>query len=221
MRMKFEEQLQQLNNDILLMGDMVHKAMTNTFDAFFSFDIEKLRQVFIDRNRIDRKQKEIESICFQLMIREQPVAGDFRAIATAMKLVTDLERIGDQTAEISDLALEIKSQDCHIQMEYLRKMADETVLMLQQSMNAYSGQRLDTARWVRLQNSVVGDYFHKVKYDLIEIMRNNDECSEYVADLLMVDKHIERIGALIADVAESIVSFIDAHTDSAGRPYAC
>ena len=102
MRLKFDEQLRQLNNEMILMGNMIQKAIQDTIEAFFSQNIDKAKQIMKDDELVDQEQKKIENICFQLLIQQQPVARDLRTITAAMKMVTDMERIGDQAADIAE-----------------------------------------------------------------------------------------------------------------------
>ena len=137
MRIKFDEQLRTLNNEMISMGNMIQKAIQDTIDAFFSQNTVKARMIMKDDELVDREQKLIENICFQLLIQQQPVAKDLRTVTAAMKMVTDMERIGDHAADIAELTIVMSKSPFILNVEQVRRMSAETIVMLLSAVQAY------------------------------------------------------------------------------------
>ena len=202
MRVKFDEQLRQLNNEMIMMGNMIENAIQSTVSAFFNQDVEKAKKIMKDDELINQEQKKIENICFQLLIQQQPVARDLRNITAALKMVTDMERIGDQAADIAELTVMMADSPYRIKEDHIKRMASETVVMLIQALEAYVEKDMDKAREVISRDDVVDKLFSQVKSDLIEVIQSNRDYAEHAADLLMVNKYLERIGDHAVNVAE-------------------
>lgn len=213
MRTKFDEQLRQLNSEMVLMGNMIEEAIQNALEALFNKDIEKAEQIMADDENVDREQKKIENICFQLLVQQQPVAHDLRNITAAMKMVTDMERIGDHAADISELTIMMPDSINEMKADDIRKMSAEVILMLLQSIEAYVEKDAKKAQAVIDHDDIVDDLFVKVKGELIEIMRNTQEHAETAADLLMVNKYLERIGDHATNIAEWVIFSVDDRYD--------
>lgn len=209
MRLKFDEQLRQLNNEMILMGNMIQKAIQDTIEAFFGQDIDKAKQIMKDDELVDQEQKKIENICFQLLIQQQPVARDLRTITAAMKMVTDMERIGDQAADIAELTTLMADSPYLLNVENIKNMSAETVMMLLQAVEAYVEKDMKKAYDVIEHDDIVDELFVKVKKDLIEVIQNNVDYAEHAADLLMVNKYLERIGDHATNIAEWVIFSID------------
>ncbi|MCR4902541.1 MAG: phosphate signaling complex protein PhoU [Butyrivibrio sp.] len=212
MRLKFDEQLSMLNNEMITMSAMIENAIQGAIDALFSQDIEKAKQIMRDDELVDQEQKKIENICFQLLIQQQPVARDLRTITAAMKMVTDMERIGDQAADISELTILMADSPYLLKEDNIKKMACETMTMLINAVEAYVEQDIEKAREVIAHDDIVDDLFVKVKSDLIEVMQSNTDYEEHAADLLMVNKYLERIGDHATNIAEWVIFSLDDHT---------
>ncbi|MCR5580326.1 MAG: phosphate signaling complex protein PhoU [Pseudobutyrivibrio sp.] len=211
MRLKFDEQLRQLNNEMLLMSNMIEKAIEEAIAALFNQDVDKARQIMKDDELVDQEQKKIENICFQLLIQQQPVARDMRTITAAMKMVTDMERIGDQAADISELTIMMADRPYIMKEDNIKKMAAETVMMLLHAIEAYVERDIVKAKEVIDHDDVVDDLFIKVKADLIEVMQKDTDYAEHAADLLMVNKYLERIGDHATNIAEWVIFSLDDH----------
>jgi len=212
--MKFDEQLRQLNNEMTLMGNMIEKAIQDTIEAFFNKNVEKAKQIMKEDEQVDQEQKKIENICFQLLIQQQPVARDLRTITAAMKMVTDMERIGDHAADISELTVMMADSPRLMKAEHIKRMSAEAVYMLLQAIEAYVERDVEKARRVIEHDDVVDELFVEVKSDLIEIMQNDAGYAEYAADLLMVNKYLERIGDHATNIAEWVIFSLDDHTNA-------
>ncbi len=213
MRIKFDEQLRLLNTEMVRMGVMIEGAIRDAIEAFFRQNVEKAKQIMKDDELVDQAQKRIENICFQLLIQQQPVARDLRTITAAMKMVTDMERIGDHAADISELTVIMADSPYLLKEDHIKKMAAETVCMLLQALEAYVERDMKKAREVIEHDDIVDTLFLKVKADLIEVMQNNREYAEHAADLLLVNKYLERIGDHAVNIAEWVIFSIDDHSD--------
>lgn len=212
MRVKFDEQLRQLNNEMIMMGNMIENAIQSTVSAFFNQDVEKAKKIMKDDELINQEQKKIENICFQLLIQQQPVARDLRNITAALKMVTDMERIGDQAADIAELTVMMADSPYRIKEDHIKRMASETVVMLIQALEAYVEKDMNKAREVINRDDVVDKLFSQVKSDLIEVIQSNRDYAEHAADLLMVNKYLERIGDHATNIAEWVIFSLDDHS---------
>ena len=194
MRAKFDEQLHMLNQEMMHMGSMIEDKIQKAIEALIGQNSALAKEIMEADNEVDREQKKIENICFNLLMQQQPVARDLRVISAAMKMVTDMERIGDHAADISEMTV---------------MMASETVLMLIQSIEAYVEKDMLKAQSVIDHDDIVDELFNKVKQELIEMIRKNPAVSEQAADMLMVAKYFERIGDHATNLAELIIFALD------------
>lgn len=205
MRTKFDEQLKLLNEEMINMGNMIEEAIRNAIRAFFDMDTELARKIMEDDELVDQTQKKIENICFQLLIQRQPVAKDLRNITAAMKMVTDMERIGDHAADISELTVMMAGSPIRIQEEDIRKMSGEAVVMLLHAVEAYVERDMEKAREVIAHDDIVDNLFIKVKGELIDAISHNPDLGEQAADMLMVNKYLERIADHATNIAEWVI----------------
>jgi len=205
MRTRFDEQLKQLNNEMIRMGSLIENAIQNAVRAFFDKDIELAKRIMDNDEAVDQEQKKIENICFQLLIQRQPVARDLRTITAALKMVTDMERIGDHAADISELTVVMADHTEIMNRDDIKKMSAEAVMMLLHAIEAYVERDMDKAKEVIAHDDVVDELFIKVKSELIEAISKNPDCGEYAADLLMINKYLERIGDHATNIAEWVI----------------
>jgi len=209
MRSKFDEQLRLLNSEMIRMSNMIEEAIQDAIDALFAQNVEKAREIIENDELVDQAQKSIENICFQLLIQQQPVARDLRTITAAMKMVTDMERIGDHAADISELTIMMADCPYLLKADNIRKMSEETIVMLLHAVEAYVEHDMAKAREVIEHDDIVDELFVKVKTDLIEVMQQNTDYEEHAADLLMVNKYLERIGDHATNIAEWVIFSLD------------
>ena len=205
MRTKFDEQLRQLGMEMTHMGNLIEKNIQDAVQALLSQDTETARRIMAEDELVDQEQKKIENICFQLLIQQQPVARDLRTITAALKMVTDMERIGDHAADISELTIAMAAVPYPLRGENIRKMAGETIVMLLDAVNSYVNKDIEKAHSVIAHDDIVDNYFVKVKADLSEVIRENPEYGEHAADLLLVNKYLERIGDHATNIAEWVI----------------
>lgn len=210
MRSKFDEQLKKLNEEMMHMGSMIEESIQKAIEAFIHQDADSAKDIMEGDSEIDREQKKIESLCFNLLMQQQPVARDLRTISAAMKMVTDMERIGDHAADISEMTILMSSyKPYRVNIEHVKSMALETMLMLIRAIEAYVEKNNDKAHIVMKQDDVVDDLFDKVKAELIDFIREHPEDGEQAEDLLMVAKYFERIGDHATNIAEWVEFALD------------
>ena len=205
MRSHFDEQLAQLNKDMIDMGTMVEESISKAVNALIRQDEKLARQVAAGDGEIDRAERKIEDLCIRLLLRQQPVAKDLRNISAALKMVTDMERIGDHAADISELAMVLCKKPYVKQFDHIEEMAKETMVMLIQSLEAYVDKDLDKAEKVIAHDDVVDELFEKIKKELVEMIRSHADEGEQAVDILMVTKYFERIGDHATNIAEWVI----------------
>ena len=158
MRSKFDEQLKKLNEEMMYMGSMIEESIQKAIEAFIHQDADSAKAIMEGDSEIDREQKKIESLCFNLLMQQQPVARDLRTISAAMKMVTDMERIGDHAADISEMTILMSSDKPYrVNIEHVKSMASETMLMLIRAIEAYVEKNNDKAHIVMKQDDVVDE----------------------------------------------------------------
>ena len=214
MRNRFDRQLVQLNNELIEMGGMIEKAISDTVKALVNQDIELASNVIEYDEEIDHQEREIEQLCLKLLLQQQPVAKDLRLISAALKMITDMERIGDHATDISEITIEL-SKDSYIKkLDHIQQMAKETMVMLVQSVEAFVNKDMDKARTVIVHDDVVDDLFNKVKAELIAMIHEDVNAGEQASDLLMAAKYFERIGDHATNISEWVIfSITGQHPD--------
>lgn len=214
MRNKFEEQLEVLNQRLIEMGAYIERSISISNKALMEQDIE-LAQLAIELDvEIDNIEKEIESLCLKLLLQQQPVAKDLRLISSALKMITDMERIGDQAADIAEIT-QILSKSAYIKkLIHIPMMAEATSKMVTDSINAFVHKDLELANKVINDDDIVDNLFNTVKQDLIELIHQNVENGHQAIDLMMIAKYFERIGDHAVNIAEWVVfSITGAHVE--------
>ncbi len=218
MRNKFETQLEELNRELIHMGALVEESIDSAIKALCNQDKEEARKAIAFDRKIDYKEKEIEDLCLKLILQQQPVARDLRQISAALKMITDMERIGDQAADISDIAIFLADEKYIKSLETIPEMAGATIRMVTGSIDAFVKSDLELARSVIDSDDIVDDLFVKVKDDLITLVHQNPDNGRQAMDLLMVAKYFERIGDHAVNIAEWVVfSITGEHREMDGR----
>ena len=213
MRSRYDEELKNLHGALIDMGAMIESAISGAITALENRDIQKAKDIIAYDEEIDAQERLIEEMCMKLLLRQQPVARDLRMISTALKLITDMERIGDHAADISELAIMLRDLP-QMNSNSLREMAVQTSTMLISSVEAYVEQDEEKSRAVIRQDDVVDDLFVTVKREMIEAIRQDSDFSEAAADLLMAAKYFERIGDHATNIAEwTVYAFTGRHED--------
>ncbi len=201
MRSRFDEQLKLLNRKMIEMGAECESVIAIAAKALLSGDVNLAKSVCERGAQIDRMEREIEAICLKLLLQQQPVAGDLRMISAALKMITDMERIGDQAEDIAEIIVFLNGRtgvECH----GIRKMANATVKMVTDSIDAYVNKDLELSRAVCDYDDTVDGDFCEIKKTLISMIAENPSDGEYALDLLMIAKYFERIGDHAVNIAE-------------------
>ena len=205
MRNRFDRQLKELNNEMIEMGAMIEAAIEKAVSALVNQDVEKAKEAVKGDDVINHQEKNIENLCLKLLLQQQPVARDLRQISAALKMVTDMERIGDHAADISEITIALASQPYVKKLEHIQEMAKETMQMIVKAADAFVEKDKEKAIAVMQQDDVVDDLFDTVKKELIGLIHENPENGEQAADLLMVAKYFERIGDHATNISEWVV----------------
>lgn len=201
MRSRFDEQLNELNNELILMGALCEDAISHAITALLENDEELRQKACIAERNIDQQERDIESLCLKLLLREQPVARDLRQISSAMKMVADMERIGDQAADIADISRYL--QDDMLKKEIpLLEMAEAASQMVTESVDSFVHHDLALAEDVIAADDKVDSLFLEIKDGLVKMISADSNCGEAALDLLMVAKYLERIGDHAVNIAE-------------------
>ena len=201
MRERFDEQLMLLNKKMIEMGALCENVIAVSAKALLEGDINKAKTVKETGVGIDHMEREIEAICLKLLLQQQPVASDLRQISAALKMITDMERIGDQAEDIAEI-IPFLSGRTGEECGEIREMAEVAINMVTNCVDAYVKQDLKLARSVYNHDDVVDACFDKVKTKLISMIAENTDNGEYAIDLLMIAKYFERIGDHAVNIAE-------------------
>ena len=205
MRSKFDEQLSLLNDMLVDMGTKVEKSIKRATQAIVGHDKKKAKKAIEADSDIDSMEKEIESLCLKLLLRQQPVARDLRLISAALKMITDMERIGDQAADISEIARFLIGKEHIIDLDNIHKMANATSKMVTESIDAFVKRDLELAQKVVDYDDVVDELFSCVKNDVINLIQKDKANGEQAIDYIMIAKYFERIGDHATNIAEWVV----------------
>ena len=205
MRNRFDRQLSTLNDELIEMGSMIEKSIETAIKALVNQDVDLARHALEADEEIDRQERIIEDLCLKLLLQQQPVAKDLRLISSALKMITDMERIGDHASDISEITIALADQPYIKKLEHIQQMAKETMIMLVGSIEAFVDKDLEKANEVIKRDDVVDDLFDKVKKELIQMIHENADKGEQAADLLMVAKYMERIGDHATNISEWVI----------------
>jgi phosphate transport system protein len=216
MRKTFDDQLALLNKEMISMGALCENVIAMAAKSLLEGDQEMARKVPVTDAEIDQKEREIESMCLKLLLQQQPVARDLRIISSALKMITDMERIGDQSADIAEIVTmaNITASDDTI---HIGNMARAVIKMVTAAIDAFVSRDVKAAVEVIKYDDVVDDLFNKVKHELITMFGTSPEKGEYALDLLMIAKYFERIGDHAANIAEWVVFSITGRHEEAGE----
>ena len=212
MREKYEEELRQLNTSIISMGKMIEVAIESSILALMAHDVKAADVIIRSDDAIDEKEKEIEQLCLKLLLRQQPVAAELRLVTAALKMVTDMERIGDHAGDVADLL----KQMCEVNVSgkdvlgayinsQLNEMGTAIQKMLKDSIEAYINRDVDMAKKVITSDDVADGLYHEINSELIWQIQNKVTYAEQIADYLLIAKYFERIGDHATNIAEWVI----------------
>ncbi|MEE1240085.1 MAG: phosphate signaling complex protein PhoU [Acutalibacteraceae bacterium] len=201
MRNKFDSQLEKLNLELITMGALCEDAISASVKAMTYGDEALCDKVFATDAEIDQKERDIEAICMKLLLQQQPVAGDLRIISSALKMISDMERIGDQASDIAEITKFIKNSDVRSRV-HINDMAKAATQMVTDSVESFVKKDLSLARAVMEYDDKVDNLFGYVKDELVRLIAEDRENGEFCIDLLMIAKYLERIGDHAVNIAE-------------------
>ncbi len=206
MRSKFDEQLAQMKNGLIGMGALCEEAISRAAKALAEGDRALAESVGPLEAEIDQMERDIEALCLKLLLRQQPVARDLRQISAAMKLITDMERVGDQAEDIAEIVLTMLAEGyVPKDVGHIREMAAETIKMVTDSVDSYVHQDNILARRVIDHDDIIDSYFTQVKRVLLQEIAERPLEGEHTLDLLMIDKYLERIADHAVNIAEWVI----------------
>ena len=202
MRNRFDEQLHTLNHELLEMGALIERAIRSATDALVKQDVEAALQAIAADKEVDQAERDIESLCLKLLLQQQPVARDLRLISSALKMITDMERIGDQASDIAELVIYLSREPYIKELTHLPRMAENAIRMVSSALDAYVRKDVALAQDVMSMDDAIDALFMTVKDELIDLIRNDAAAGSQAIDLLMIAKYYERIGDHAQNIAE-------------------
>ena len=203
-RSRFDGQIAHLNEELVTMGDLCEQAIATASEALDAGDARLASEVRVIDEEIDRKERDIEALCLKMLLQQQPVARDLRQISAALKMITDMERIGDQAEDIAEIVkyLEGRTAEEHV---HIREMAAAASKMVTGAVDAYVAGDAGLAMEVIAADDEVDRYFDEVRRGLIGVVVENPADGEFALDLLMIAKYFERIGDHATNIAEWVL----------------
>lgn len=201
MRNKFDSQLEKLNLELITMGALCEDAISASVKGFLDDDDMLCRKAVETEDEINRKERDIESICMKLLLEQQPVARDLRVISSALKMISDMERIGDQAYDIAEIAKFIKNSNVKSKI-HIKDMAAAATKMVTDSVDSFVKKDVELARAVMAYDDKVDNLFNCVKDELVQLITEDKANGEFCIDLLMIAKYLERIGDHAVNIAE-------------------
>ena len=201
MRNIFDKQLENLHIELIKMGSLCEEAISGSLKALNDNDKNIIKNISMLESDIDQKERDIEVLCMRLILQQQPVASDLRVVSAAMKMISDMERIGDQAEDIAEIIKYIQIDPLK-KSTHINEMGKAAAKMVTNSIDSFIKRDLTLAGKVIASDDVIDNLFIEIKKDLIEYIQKNPEAGEYCLDLLMVAKYFERIGDHAANIAE-------------------
>lgn len=211
MRNRFDMELETLNNELIEMGILIENAIERAVEALVKQSTEIAEQTLDIEQDIDDKERMIEQHCMRLLLQQHPVATDLRLISAALKIITDMERIGDQAADIAQITIRLVGQEYIKNLHDIQKMAQETIKMVKDIIDAFVVRDINAAAAIIAYDDVVDNLFNLVKEELIDLIREDPNNGEQAVDLLMIAKYFERIGDHAVNIAQWVVFAISGY----------
>lgn len=202
MREYFDIELANLNNQLIGMGTLVESAIKNAVEIIANNSAELLDKAREQEELINTSERKIQNHCIRLLLHQAPVAHDLREVSSALKMITDLERIGDQAIDIAEVSQYIKSRNNVINVTHIDEMASQASKMVTLAIDAFVKKDFDLAKKVSQSDDVIDELFDKVKEETVEIIQRDKALGEQAIDLMMIAKYLERIGDHAVNIAE-------------------
>lgn len=205
MREYFDLELKTLNDKLIEMGALVEGAIKNTITIITNGEYDKLETSRIIEEKINKMEREIQNYCLNLLLLQSPVAGDLRTVSAALKMITDLERIGDQAIDIAEMSIYLKDCESLYSMTHISEMAERSSNMVTTAIDAFVKKDLKLARTVATMDDAIDDLFNKVKEEVIDIINTNKELDHQAIDIMLIAKYFEKIGDHAENIGEWVV----------------
>lgn len=205
MREYFDLELKTLNDKLIEMGALVESAIKNTITIITNGEYDKLETSRIIEEKINKMEREIQNYCLNLLLLQSPVAGDLRTVSAALKMITDLERIGDQAIDIAEMSIYLKDCESLYSMTHISEMAERSSNMVTTAIDAFVKKDLKLARTVATMDDAIDDLFNKVKEEVIDIINTNKELDHQAIDIMLIAKYFEKIGDHAENIGEWVV----------------
>lgn len=212
MREYFDLELKALNDKLIEMGALVEGAIKNTITIITNGEYDKLETSRMIEEKINKMEREIQNYCLNLLLLQSPVAGDLRTVSAALKMITDLERIGDQAIDIAEMSTYLKDCENIYSMTHLSEMAERSSNMVTTAIDAFVKKDLKLAKTVATMDDAIDDLFNKVKQEVIDIINANKELDHQAIDIMLIAKYFEKIGDHAENIGEWVVFSITGKT---------
>ena len=201
-RANYEKELSDIFDKLVLMCRHIETAIEKCVKALVEQDYDLAQEVFEEERRIDELEREIEQTCLRVMLMEHPVASDFREVSAALKMITDLERIGDQARDIAEITLQFKCDEYIKKLEHIPQMAEIVIGMVKDGVQAYINKDLSLVRTLDQTDDKVDELFDTIMADLIAVIKQNPDYAEQAIMFMIITKYLERIGDHAVNIGE-------------------
>lgn len=215
MREYFDLELKSLNDKLIEMGALVEGAIKNTISIITNGDYDKLETARVIEEKINKMDRVIQNYCLNLLLLQSPVAGDLRTVSATLKMITDLERIGDQAIDIAEMSIYLKDCENLYSMTHLSEMAERASNMVTTAIDAFVRKDLKLAMTVATMDDAIDDLFNKVKEEVVEIIKTNKELDQQAIDIMLIAKYFEKIGDHAENIGEWVVFAITGKIEKA------
>ncbi|MEE1061362.1 MAG: phosphate signaling complex protein PhoU [Ruminococcus sp.] len=205
MREYFDLQLVDLNNKLVGMGVLIEDAIANTIDIIVNKNYDKLEDARLIEEKINESEKRIQALCLNLLLLQAPVAGDLRAVSSALKMITDMERIGDQALDIAEMSVFFKNRESIYAMTDIVEMANQASEMVNTAIDAFVRKDLELAKSIAQRDDIIDGLFEDIKKELVDIIHNDKELGLQAIDVMLIAKYLERIGDHAVNISEWVV----------------
>lgn len=209
MREKFDKDLKQLNRKLLEMVMLSERAIDKAVNLIDNSDEETRKEVYNLEEEIDSMENIIQSDCLRMIVEQQPVASDLRTITAALKMITDLERIGDQAKDIAETSKTLIHKYDFEAIEDIKSMAKATTKIVKEAVDTFVNKDIEAARGIRAKDDVVDDYFVKIRNDLTKMIETGHPDFANIIDLIIIAKYLERIADHAVNISEWVIFSIE------------
>lgn len=201
-RNRFDKELELLNDELIEMGNLIESAIRAAITALKEQNVDLAKRIVENDKEVDDMERAIEQRCLRLLLQQQPVARDLRLISSALKMITDMERIGDQAADISEISIRLSNETYLKELIHIPQMAEAAIKMVKISIDSFVRKDIELVKEVISYDDTVDQLFDIIKNELVDLVREDRDSKEQVIDLLMIAKYLERIGDHAQNIAE-------------------